>query len=499
MRPQSIEARRLGGMELIDDGAFGKVYRLESFTVPGFTEVAYKEFLSAPSAEQLANLNALIAFRGRLAPSERAIVDGQAAWPLRLVTERGVVRGFVMRLIPSAFFGTQLLPSGRVVRLPVKSQWLVVDPDRAYAAGIAVPAADDVPARLVLCAKLAHFLGVLHRGGYVYGDLSLNNVTFAADNPPQIMLVDCDAVQSPTAPPIPQGHTDDWLPPEAAGGQGRQTLESDRYKLALFILRALTPGPHASQSVDPNRVVGVLDLAGNSLMRAGLSDDPQARPTAKQWFDYLTDYLRQLTSPPQFLYADTYSPAALSGTAVTVSWQVSGAQRVSITTADGHCVSADAASGEHRVSVTRSGPITLKAQNRYGTAEIETDPVIIVEIPALCRVELPGVPALSFDIGEDRLAAGLAAVQDFPVIPAGAVAVPDFEPLRALAASPLPDVLAKPPGSIQPPTGFAAGLRDLLAALSADGLRVVEHAVAASAAAAETAGESVLDATGPVP
>jgi len=494
MRPEPLEARRLGPKEVIDDGAFGTVYRLESFTLPGFSELAYKEFLTAPSAEEVDNLRALIAFRDGLGPAERAVIDEQAAWPLQLVTERGVVRGSVMRLIPPVFFGTQVLPSGRVVRLPVKAQWLVVDTDRADAAGIAVPPADDIPARLVLCAKLAHVLGVLHRGGHVYGDLSLNNVMFAVGAPPQIMVVDCDAVQSPTAAPIPQGHTDDWLPPEAARGQHRQSVHSDLYKLALFILRTLTPGPHASQSVDPNRVVGVLDLAGNTLMRAGLSDDPNARPTAKEWFDYLTDYLRQLTSPPEFLYADTNCSAALIGTTVGVSWQVTGAQRISITTADGHRVSVDAASGEHRVSVTRSGPITLRAENRYGAADIETDPVIVVELPAICRVEVPAAPALSFDIGEDRLAAGLTAVQDVPVIPTGAITVPDFEPLRALAANPLPEVVAQPSATVTALGGLAAGLPELLAALSADGRRVVARAVAASAAAAATAGESVVDA-----
>ena len=237
---RAVDLSRLGPLEEVDSGSFGTVYRLSSHTLRGFGHLAYKEYTVAPDSAEVDNLTALVEFRLLLDPRSRAILDDAAAWPLHLVTRRGAVCGFVMQLIPPPFFGEQILPSGRAVQLPVKSQWLVVDPAKADAAGIRVPRAGDLPSRIVMCAKLAHIFGVLHRAGLVYGDLSLNNVIFSAAVPPRVMLVDCDAVQSPAAAPIAQAHTPDWTPPEFVNVPGRQDVTSDRYKLALFILRVLT-------------------------------------------------------------------------------------------------------------------------------------------------------------------------------------------------------------------------------------------------------------------
>jgi len=94
-----------------------------------------------------------------------------------------------MQLSPAEFFGQQLLPSGRTVRLPIKNHWLVVSPAKVDGAGIAVPRADNLPTRLMRRY---------------------------------------------------------W--PDTAG-------------------------PHAGQSVDPARMVRVLGLEGNSVMRDGVSAD----------------------------------------------------------------------------------------------------------------------------------------------------------------------------------------------------------------------------------
>ena len=129
----TVDAARLGAMDELDSGAFGIVYRLRTYSLPGFTNLAYKEFTNSPSAEDIANLTALVEFRSALDARRRAVLDDAAAWPLRLVTRGGLVCGFVMQLIPPEFFGQQLLPSGRTIQLPVKSQWLVVEPAKADA------------------------------------------------------------------------------------------------------------------------------------------------------------------------------------------------------------------------------------------------------------------------------------------------------------------------------------------------------------------------------
>ncbi|RUP27141.1 MAG: hypothetical protein EKK51_27930 [Mycolicibacterium sp.] len=409
----SIPRSRLGAMDELDRGGFGVVYRLTSHTLPGFAELAYKEFTTTPSVEEVANLTSLVEFRSRLDTRSRAVLDDVAAWPLQLVTRGRVVCGFVMQLIPAEFFGRQLLPSGLTVELPVKSQWLVVDPAKADAAGIAVPDVDDLPARLVLCAKVAHAFGVLHRAGLVYGDLSLNNVMFSAATPPRAMLVDCDAVQAPGMASIGQAHTDDWTPPECASSGVPQDAQTDRYKLALFILRVLTPGPHASQSVDPSRMDQVLDLEGNAMMRDGVSTDRAARPTAKDWFDYLSRFLTALTSPPTVSHVDVDVTAVLAGSMATVSWLTEGADRVVVTASDGHTVSCDATggTGQVRVAVTRTGPFTLSAENRFGTTTVDSSPVFVLAPPTITRITVPPVVLPPLEIGTRQLAGALLGLR----------------------------------------------------------------------------------------
>lgn len=447
MTPATIKRSRLGGMDELDSGNFGTVYRLRGLTFDGFTDVAFKEFRTTPVAAEVANLADLVEFRANLSAQHRAVLDDAAAWPLCLVTNRGTVCGFLMQLIPAAFFGQQLLPSQRTVQVPLKCQWLVVEPAKADAAGIDVPRADDLAPRLVLCAKLSHLIGVLHRAGIVYGDLSLNNVMFNVATPPRIMVVDCDAAQSPRSPRIAQAHSPDWVPPESVAGGSVQDIETDRYKLALFILRALTPGTHASQTVDPGRLVGVLDLQGNSMMRAGLSVDRAVRPSAKDWYSYLTGYLAALTSPPEFTVADTDRRLVPLGSMVTVRWQVAGTQQVTVRSADGHSetVPCPSGTGHCRMSVTRSGPFTLSAQNQYGTRSVETDDVLTLQPPVIHRVDVAPIILPPMNIGEPELGTVLNAMRhDYQP----SISLPDLTPLYSLTGRPLPHAPAVPAGPV---------------------------------------------------
>lgn len=490
MTPRSVEVDRLGAMDQLDSGAFGTVHRLSSYSLPGFHDLAYKEFTNVPSREEIANLTALVAFRSGLDARTRQILDDAAAWPLRVVTRSGAVCGFLMQLIPAEFFGQQILPSGRTTHLPIKAQWLVVDPAKADAAGIAVAREDDVPARLVLCAKLAHVFGVLHRAGLVYGDLSLNNLVFSAGSPPRVMLVDCDAVQAAGSAPIAQAHTPDWTPPECVAGSPAQDIATDRYKLALFMLRVLSPGPHASQAVDPARVMGVLDLEGNSLIEAGVSDDRSRRPSAKQWYEYLTRYLAVLTGPPTFASANVDSAAVMAGSVVTVSWRAAGADRIVITASDGHRTGFDATSGagQCRIAVTRTGPFTLSAENRFGTTQCETRPVFVLQPPSITRIEIPTIalppqPASAMP----RLDQVLAGIRpELPGSPWKDLATPDL--VAALTvAPPVPLDIALPTGALPIGSDAQRTAGELWSLIHGDVGAVIQHVRTASVTALEQA------------
>ncbi|WP_370500182.1 hypothetical protein NWT09_31020 [Mycolicibacterium sp. jd] len=487
----SVDVSRLGAVVELDRGAFGTVHRLESYAMAGFAELAYKEFSTAVDSDQVANLTALVKFRTRLDANSRRVLDDATAWPLRLVTDRRRVCGFVMQLIPAAFFSSQRLPSGRTVELPTKAQWLVVDPARADDAGIIVPSADDLPARIVLCAKLAHAFGVLHRAGLIYGDLSLNNAMFSAGVPPRIMLVDCDAVQARQCAPVRQAHTADWTPPECVSGGKPQDVYTDRYKLALFILRVLTPGAHASQAMDPNRLFGVLDLEGNSMMRDALDTNRSRRPSAKEWFDYLCRRLSELTTPPAVTELSVDTTVAPAGSMVTVSWRTAGATRVTLSSSDGFTVECDAAAGngQPRLAVTRSGPFTLTATNRYGTTTLETDPVFAVEPPMIQRVELPQLASPRLDLGLKDICGQVGALRPPGPHPVTGFRLADLTALRSEVASPSHEASAADP---LVDIGCAAEqVSGAMRTLGDDARMVLDYARAASAAAAQAAGESV--------
>src|SRR5207244_1476584 len=92
-----------------------------------------------------------------------------------------------------------------------------------------------------------------------------------------------------------QQNSPDW---DAPGG-GQQTQSSDRYKLALFVLRCLLPGRNASLNRDPATADAVLNSQGRQLMRAALTGPPNDRPPAREWLSYLRQQIGLRPLPPR--------------------------------------------------------------------------------------------------------------------------------------------------------------------------------------------------------
>lgn len=433
-----VERSQLGPITLLDSGAVGAVHRLDRHRIPGLGPLAFKEYLAAPAPDEVANLYELVRFRRALSRSDRQLLDGCAAWPLEVVVDRGQVCGLLMLLIPDEFFSRQRVPSGKVVTVTTKAQWLVVDSARAVRDGIRVPDNADLPSRLVLCARLAHVFAILHRAGLTYGDLSLNNVVVSARMPPRMMLVDCDAIKTPAATTVQQLHTLGWRPPERTTGPGAgQDPVTDVYKLGLFILRCLTPGEFASQTTDPDRAFGILDARGLVMLRAALGSDRAARPTAREWYAYLVGFLAALTQPPAFEAIEVDEQVVLAGHPVIVRWRTSGtADVVVLTTADGHRQESRgrAAEGEFTVSPLRTGVIELRAHNPHGSGQGRSPIVHVMQLPQIRQVSLPAVPpppTLSF--GAERpfsavTAALTTAGVNLDLTPYDPSVVPAFDP-----------------------------------------------------------------------
>ena len=225
-------------------------------------------------------LRAIVGVRSKLDPVARQRLDSMAAWPVRVVRDAGRICGVVLPLIPDTFFQERVLPTGRHARGPREVQNLFVDP--ALAARLGMPGL-TLAQRFGVCRDLAAALALLHENGVVFGDINAKNELYREQPVPTVMLVDCDAVRiRGSAPVVKQLSAPDWDPPEGAV----LTQATDLYKLGLFVLRVLNPGPQSSTCRDPGRVVGKLDAEGRGLITAALGPVGAARPTAAVWSAY---------------------------------------------------------------------------------------------------------------------------------------------------------------------------------------------------------------------
>jgi hypothetical protein len=263
----------------LGSGAQGTIYRVQQGETFGFAfPLIYKEFkastvVAGASLETLANL------RNRLDTRDRQIIDERTVWPVAVVDRGGRVSGYLMQAIPDKYMQTIIATTG-AEPIPREVQHLFVADDLARKN---LGEAPNNIERMVLARETAFALGFLHKRQLIFGDFSYKNAVYAIRPAPMVMLLDCDAVRlRGQGAAVAQLNSPGWGAPE----RGPQTIESDRYKLGLFILRCLTPGVNA-QSRDPAKASGVFDRAGMTLLERALSDDPDDRTSGKEWVQYL--------------------------------------------------------------------------------------------------------------------------------------------------------------------------------------------------------------------
>ena len=193
-----------------------------------------------------------------------------------------------MPVVPQDFFCRLDTGSGGIEPRPREMSWLTATSDRRKAAGIDLRDVTRTE-RLIVLAQLVRTIALLHRHGWVFGDISSKNVVFKID-PPLIMLLDCDSAAPLSDLSRRQPSTPFWLPPELSGQPPSQSLQDDAtdvYKLGLAIVRCLLPGPGATTTSYPGRLAGQLDAEGIGLVTRALSDDRSERPSARELYDYL--------------------------------------------------------------------------------------------------------------------------------------------------------------------------------------------------------------------
>jgi DNA-binding helix-hairpin-helix protein with protein kinase domain len=287
VRNTTVPLAALGGMSRLNAGANGTIHRLDGFKLPDEPgDLVFKEYNLKTVQVALGGLERLAGVRLSLVAQRRAVLDDMTAWPLRAVVgPADEARGVLMKLIPGRYFEDMLLPSGNRDQVAREIQHLIFDADVARRRDVAVPDDTDLRTRLRICERFAYLLSILHGANLVYGDVSARNVLYSLRPDPSVFLVDCDAARVRGSAAVnKQQHSPDWDPPERTAGQ---SVITDRYKLALFVLRVLTPGKGSSLNRDWRTASGALDGAGLKLLRLALDGAPGDRPMAREWVFYL--------------------------------------------------------------------------------------------------------------------------------------------------------------------------------------------------------------------
>lgn len=262
-----VELADLAAAEKIADGGHGSVFRLSR--PAGVLLKLYHGGVAVLAGE----LARLIDLRAR-APD---LAGAPSAWPTGRVFERGRCVGLLMPAAPDRFT-TRLAGRSRLLEL----QFLLY-PKRAMWADLKLPTDDE---RRALAIGYARLFEVLHRNDIVVGDVSMRNLLWTLEGGLGVYAIDCDGFRLAGRPPaVRPSDTAGWVDPACPRAV---TLDTDRYKLALLIVRLLLG----------NHTVTPADVCAKPLLRAvfggglnslvTLAARPGNRPAATAWLAALT-------------------------------------------------------------------------------------------------------------------------------------------------------------------------------------------------------------------
>ena len=286
-----IDKDVLNGLQYLGRGGQGVVYRVSNVTLSDVGAGVFKEYL--PEALASLNVSALrraVNFFGDLSRGDAVALLGFVAWPVKLVVSGGNVIGFIMPEVPKRFRVSLKRPSGgrqpvlaefsHLLNPPAWRGWQKIDP--------------PIEVLIALLVDVARCIAFLHRYRIVVGDISPNNLLYGLTPTPKCYIIDCDSMLLAGTSALPQGETPNWSV-GARSGEPPATKASDSFKLSLLALRLLV---HDHHSRDPSSLPMATPARLRLLIEAGLSIDPEARPSAQDWVDTLLPEWRRLP-PPQ--------------------------------------------------------------------------------------------------------------------------------------------------------------------------------------------------------
>jgi DNA-binding helix-hairpin-helix protein with protein kinase domain len=241
--PRTRRLDELGAIIKLADGGQGTVHR--AALAPG---ELYKEY-HAPELLNVGELERLIRTvrDGSTHRSERDLILSGTAWPTSTVTANGACTGLMMPEAPEHFTaeigGRKRLRELQFLIFKSKPMW----------SELALPSQDQ---RREIVLGFVRLFKALHDADIVIGDVSPRNFLWAFEPRLCVYALDCDGFRvNGFAPPMPQAQTPDWVDPDQAVGVA--TLDGDRYKLALLVLRVLLTEPRITPEAvvaDPARM-----------------------------------------------------------------------------------------------------------------------------------------------------------------------------------------------------------------------------------------------------
>ena len=383
----------LGSLASIASGGFGEVFRT-GFRLPGYRgALAYKELKSSLSQDKYSRaveaMRQAVQLRDSMSDGDRSDLDEVTVWPLALVEEGGVVRGCLMPLIRPEFFAELHPPAtGKKDSKTRDLAWLPARSPALQRAGFSQDQIDefsDLLVRMRIMVWLVYSVALMHKYGVVYGDMSLKNAVFCLGEYPRSVLMDCDGVARLDDASRRQANSPSFLAPEceepgrnpfARGRAHFQGTRTDVYKLGLCVVRCLSRGRGAMQRKSADHLAGQLSPECLDVIKASLSQDPDQRPTAKQLYQALNDFIVPVIR--EFRVLDSVVPR---GGGTMLVWNVSNATKAFIHGPNGSVVPVDPLQGQHPVQVHDPTVFTLEICRGSQTVQQDSDLVRVFDVP----------------------------------------------------------------------------------------------------------------------
>ena len=405
----------LGSLASIASGGFGEVFRT-GFRLPGYRgALAYKELKSSLSQDKYSRaveaMRQAVQLRDSMSDGDRSDLDEVTVWPLALVEEGGVVRGCLMPLIRPEFFAELHPPAtGKKDSRTRELGWLPARPAALQGAGFSQDQIDefsDLLVRMRIMVWLVYSVALMHKYGVVYGDMSLKNAVFCLGEYPRSVLMDCDGVARLDDASRRQANSPSFLAPEceepgrnpfARGRAHFQDTRTDVYKLGLCVVRCLSRGRGAMQRKSADHLAGQLSPECLDVIKASLSQDPDQRPTAKQLYLALNDFIVPVIH--EFRVLDSVVPRD-GGTMLV--WNVSNATKAFIHGPNGSVVPVDPLQGQHPVQVHDPTVFTLEICRGSQTVQQDSDLVRVFDVPKFDIESSKHYRSLSASLNTPRL------------------------------------------------------------------------------------------------